>query len=176
MGASSTSPAVAAAEKILDTCLPGLVRHFARLTGDIMMAEDLVQDAALVVLERPHAFPHMSNPEGYCFGIVRRLYLGQMRKQQRQATDATASPPEVRKAPDVAEEVAKQNQQLWLHKLIGCLPARRDRALLQRVLTCGQDKASICEALGLSSRHYDRVLHRATLRLRAQVAKQTTPA
>lgn len=173
MGASSSSLAVTASVDILDSCLPGLVQHFARLTGDVMLAEDLVQDAALVVLERPHAFVQMSNPQGYCFGIVRKLYLGQLRKEQRRATFATATPPEVRQAPDVAEEVADQSQQQWLLGLVGCLPAWRDRALLERVLTYGQDKASICEALDLSSRHYDRVLHRATHRLRAQVRKQT---
>ena len=162
--------------EILDSCLPGLVRHFARLTGDVMLAEDLVQDAALVVLERPQTLPQMSNPEGYCFGVVRKLYLGQLRKEQRRATYATATPPEVRQTPDVAEEIANQSQHRWLVGLIGRLPARRDRALLERLLTCGQDKASICEALGLSPRHYDRVLHRATDRLRAQVREQTATA
>lgn len=176
MGASSSSLALTASVEILDSCLPGLVQHFARLTGDVMLAEDLVQEAALVVLERPHAFIRMSNPQGYCFGIVRKLYLGQLRKEQRRATFATATPPEVREVPDVAEEFADQSQQRWLLGLVGRLPAWRDRALLERVLTYGQDKASICEALDLSSRHYDRVLHRATHRLRAQVLKQTVLA
>ena len=172
MGASSTNLALAASVEVLNSCLPALVRHFARLTGDVMLAEDLVQEAALVVLERPQAVLQMSNPQGYCFGIVRKLYLGRLRKEQRQATFATATPPDVRHAPDVALQVADERQRRWLLLLIGRLPARRDRALLERVLTCGQDKASICEALGLSSRHYDRVLHRATERLRTQVRKQ----
>lgn len=176
MGASSTSLAFAASVEILEACLPDLVQHFARHTGDVMLAEDLVQEAALVVLERPQAFAAMSNPQGYCFGIVRKLYLGQLRKEQRRATFATASVPEVQQTPDIAEEFADQSQQRWLFRLIGDLPARRDRALLERVLRHGQDKASICDALGLSSRHYDRVLHRAIQRLRAQVSKQTVSA
>lgn len=158
--------------QILDSCLPRLVQHFARLTGDVMLAEDLVQEAALVVLERPGGFPTMENPEGYCFGIVRKLYLGQLRKDQRRATMSSPNPPDTAGSPDVADEYAEQRQHSWLLELVKRLPARRDRALLERVLAYGQDKASICEALELSPRHYDRVLHRATDRLRAQVLQQ----
>ena len=172
MGHPSTNLAFAESQEILDSCLPGLIRHFAGLTGDVMLAEDLVQEAALVVLERPHLFLQLSTPQDYCFGIVRKLYLGQLRKEQRRATFAMVNPPEIEQAPDVVEEVAQQSQRCWLQRLIQRLPARRDRVLLERVLTPGQDKASICDALGLSSRHYDRVLHRATKRLRAQVCQQ----
>lgn len=162
--------------KILDSCLPRLVQHFARLTGDVMLAEDLVQEAALVVLERPGALPEMTNPEGYCFGIVRKLYLGQLRKDQRRATFSVPDPIDTAGSPDVADEYADQRQQRWLLDLVKRLPARRDRALLERILAYGQDKASICDALELSSRHYDRVLHRAIDRLRAQVRQQAATA
>lgn len=176
MGDSSTNLAIVASQEILDSCLPGLVRHFTRLTGDVMLAEDLVQEAALVVLERAHLVGQMSNPKGYCFGIVRKLYLGQLRKEQRRATFAMPNPPEVEQVPDVVEEVVNQSQRRWLQGMIKRLPARRDRALLERLLIPGQDKTSICEALELSPRHYDRVLHRATHRLRTQVLEQAVSA
>ncbi len=159
--------------------VPWLVKHFARLSGDQMLAEDLVQEACIVVLQRfgpegvakaavganEDAVTH--NPRSYLFGVVRRLYLGNLRKEARRATQCMAEPPELPAADDVFIGVAQAQDRRWLQHKIGRLSRPRDRALLTRLALCEQDKASICDALELSARHYDRVLSRALERLTA---------
>jgi len=51
-------------------------------------------------------------------------------------------------------------------RAIGAMPVARDRNVLVRYFLSEEDKGEICSALGLSSEHFDRVLHRARRRLK----------
>lgn len=52
------------------------------------------------------------------------------------------------------------------------LPLQRDRDLLTRYLVHGDDKADIIKEYGLSSEHFDRILHRARVRLKNLLNKR----
>jgi hypothetical protein len=52
------------------------------------------------------------------------------------------------------------------------LPAERDRQLLMRFYLDGTDKQVLCRELGLSPKHFDRVLLRARTRLRAIIERR----
>jgi RNA polymerase sigma-70 factor (ECF subfamily) len=52
------------------------------------------------------------------------------------------------------------------------LPMQRDRDLLTRYLVHGDDKADIVKEYGLSSEHFDRILHRARVRLKNLLDKR----
>jgi len=52
------------------------------------------------------------------------------------------------------------------------LPTERDRQLLTRFYLDGTDKQQLCRDLGLSPKHFDRVLMRARSRLRTIIERR----
>lgn len=65
-----------------------------------------------------------------------------------------------------AELLQQQETRALVHQLLGELTVSRDREVLERHYVMEEDKSSICERLGLSAEHYDRVVHRARQRFR----------
>ena len=57
-------------------------------------------------------------------------------------------------------------------ELMDELPMRRDRELLQRYIVNEEDKFALCREYGLTSEHFDRVLHRARVRLKELLEKR----
>ena len=53
-----------------------------------------------------------------------------------------------------------------VRKLLDELPVQRDREILVKTYLQDEDKSEICEALGVDSAHYNRVLFRAKQRFR----------
>jgi RNA polymerase sigma-70 factor (ECF subfamily) len=51
------------------------------------------------------------------------------------------------------------------------LPTERDRQMLMRFYLDGTDKQQLCRELGLSPKHFDRVLMRARTRLRTIIER-----
>jgi len=56
--------------------------------------------------------------------------------------------------------------------LLDELPTERDRQLLIRFYLDGTDKQQLCSELGLSPKHFDRVLMRARTRLRTIIERR----
>jgi DNA-directed RNA polymerase specialized sigma24 family protein len=52
------------------------------------------------------------------------------------------------------------------------LPTQRDRMVLVRFYLDGVDKQQLCRELGLSPKHFDRVLMRARTRLRSIIERR----
>jgi DNA-directed RNA polymerase specialized sigma24 family protein len=57
-------------------------------------------------------------------------------------------------------------------ELLEELPTERDRQLLMRFYLDGIDKQQLCHDLGLSPKHFDRVLMRARSRLRTIIERR----
>jgi RNA polymerase sigma-70 factor (ECF subfamily) len=64
------------------------------------------------------------------------------------------------------ENVSGEQVQRLVRTLLAELPVPRDREILIRTYLEDQDKSVICEALGVDSAHYNRVLFRAKQRFR----------
>ena len=71
--------------------------------------------------------------------------------------------------------IASERSRL-VRDLVGQLEVERDRQIILRFYLTEEDKASICEDLGLSSLHFNRVLHRARQRYRQLYEEQSQEA
>jgi RNA polymerase sigma-70 factor (ECF subfamily) len=69
-------------------------------------------------------------------------------------------------APGPFDHVSGEQVKRLVRKLLDELPVQRDREILIKTYLEDQDKSAICEALGVDSAHYNRVLFRAKERFR----------
>ena len=139
------------------------------------LARDLVQETFIIAFERLRR-EGLDDP-GTLAGFLRQtavnLAIGERRKSARQRTDVDSEGIDAI-VDDAAGPMALlerlQTAEL-LRDLIGDLPVPRDRELLWRHYVLDHDKQMLCDEYGLSVEHFDRVLHRARLRLRELVEK-----
>ena len=142
-----------------------------RRTGDPALADDLHQDTFRIVIERlrDRGINEPARLAGFIQSTGRNLVIGAIRRRQRRQTytdsdtvEATAD--EARGGHADAVEAAQAA--LHVQRLLKNLGSERDRAILIRFFLHNEDKASICDGLGLSDVHFNRVLYRAKKRFR----------
>jgi RNA polymerase sigma factor (sigma-70 family) len=142
-------------------------------------AEDLTQETLHIVVERVRARTIDDPRKVFAFAAAtaRNLALNAARKVLRQQTVVASElvdelaqnmemePNELSESDDrqLAEAVAA---------LLEELPTERDRQMLMRFYLDGTDKQQLCQELGLSPKHFDRVLMRARSRLRAIIERR----
>src|ERR1700741_2050618 len=112
-------------------------------------AEDLTQETLQIVVERVRARTIDDPRKVFAFAAAtaRNLALNQARKVLRQQTVVDS-------------------------ELVDEPPTQRDRQLLVRFYLDGTDKQQLCRELGLSPKHFDRVLMRARSRLRTIIERR----
>ena len=143
--------------------------------GDLQLAEDLCQETLIVAISRLRDRP-LDEPgklSAYIHGIAVRLFIGDLRKAARRQTQANSEAIEVAQDPRLgqAETLSRDQVRDVVRELIDEMPVPRDRERLLRVYVLEQDKPTICQALGLDSVHFNRVLSRARQRLRQLVER-----
>ncbi len=148
----------------------GLRYLLIRRIRDEERARDLLQDKFYIAISKLRE-TDLKNPErlaGYLRGIAIRVALNAGRRRQREPygmeIEAIALIPD--REPGQFEQVAREQTLAAVKKLLKALPMKRDRELLTRFYVRDQDKREICEALGLDSLHFNRVLFRAKKRFR----------
>lgn len=144
-----------------------LLRHLCR---DPDLADDLHQEALRVVLERLRG-EGLGEPErlaGFLRATARNLLLNERRKRARRKTDQDSEGLERAVAPEHSplRQVSRDRQAEAVRRLLAELPTERDRQLLMRFYLAEDDKEVLCRELGLSSLHFNRVLHRAKARFK----------
>ncbi len=153
----------------VSACYPKLLNYLLRRTGDRMLAEDLAQEAVVVLLERLEREP-LADPSALA-GYLRRtalyLHICGIRERARRKTDCRDRLPEVLCHDSPFGDRVAQERRRELIWRIAQLPIGRDRELLRRYLLEQQGKPAICAALGLPEDHFKRVLSRAKQRLLA---------
>ena len=141
-----------------------------RRIGDPELAQDLCQEAMCIALERLRQQP-LNEPDklaAFLHSTALNLYIAETRKAERRKTFID---------PAVLEELAdgSQNQYRTLlrqrsadavRRLLAALENSRDRTLLYQYYIQEKDKAQVCADLGLTQRHFDRVLFRAKQRFK----------
>jgi RNA polymerase sigma factor (sigma-70 family) len=142
-------------------------------------AEDLTQETLHVVVERVRARTIDDPRKVFAFAAAtaRNLALNAARKMLRQQTVVDSELVD-ELAQNLEMEQSELSEQDDRHlaeavaSLLEELPTERDRMLLMRFYLDGTDKQQLCRELGLSPKHFDRVLMRARTRLRAIIERR----
>jgi RNA polymerase sigma-70 factor, ECF subfamily len=151
------------------------------------LAEDVVSETLLAILEKPDGFEGRSSLRTYATGILKFKIIDELRRRGREvqvepldeqsiddALDALFAadghwqdPPAAWQQPDRSLE-----QQQFLATLQDCLdhlPPRLARLFMMRECL-EQEMAEICEALGITANHCGVMLYRARMQLRECLA------
>jgi RNA polymerase sigma-70 factor (ECF subfamily) len=149
----------------------GLGFLLARKCHDAERARDLLQDTFCIALEKLRT-TDLDNPErlaGYLRGIAVRVALNAGRRRKREPLPIDDE--QIKAMPDPLEsqyrEIDDAQRAGAVRELLDALPVERDRELLLRYYVYDQDKEEVCDALGLESLHFNRVIYRAKQRFRA---------
>jgi len=170
----------AAETALVERYSTGLRYLLMRRIGDEERARDLLQDTFCIAIAKLRE-TEIENPErlaGYLRGIAIRVAMNDGRRRNREPylmeVEAVAQVKD--REPRQFEHVAREQTLSAVHKLLKSMPVKRDREILTRLYVRDQDKQEICDALGLDSLHYNRVLFRAKRRFRKLMEKSVHTA
>ena len=158
-----------------------LLSHFSRPLYSIVaykcddpaLAQDIVQEALLIVIQKARASA-IDNPDAIA-GFVRRvaenLLIATYRKNKRQRTDCSDEMDLHSHTVNHTEnQVSSEKLLETVTQVMSELSVERDRQLLSAYFFEGKDKEELCNELDLSTEHFDKVLHRAKTRLKQALA------
>lgn len=147
-----------------------------RNTQDAELAKDLCQETFRIMIERLRKEP-LEDPEklsSFLHSIAKNLRIAEFRKSERRQTYPDSELIE-QTASDQAEqfdELLKERSRIAVRKLIFSMSNERDRTILYRYYIEDCDKEDICLDLGLSIRHFDKVIYRAKQRFKQLVLSE----
>lgn len=148
----------------------GLIYLLKRRTRDPQLALDISQETFRIAIEKLRRSPidQVDRVAGFLRGTALNLLSAEFRKDTRRATAADSDVVDT-VADDAAgpyDHVSSEQLQRVVRRLLDELPVQRDREILIRTYLQDEDKSLICEALGVDSAHYNRVLFRAKQRFK----------
>ncbi|MFM1855682.1 MAG: hypothetical protein RLZ83_991 [Pseudomonadota bacterium] len=142
------------------------------------LAEDLVSDTLLAILEKPEGFRGLSSLRTYATSILKHKMIDLLRRREREALieplddhDGEEALHPMAMQDDAAawrhpERVMEQRQFFEaLQCCVDCLPPRLGRVFLMREWQ-GCDVSSICAELDITANHCGVMLYRARMQLR----------
>lgn len=153
---------------------PGLRLMLEKRTGDRARAEDLCQDALLIVLLKLRS-DGLRQPEAltaYIYQTAKFVHLGWLRKSSTQVERYHDSSDEVVIEENPETLQMRQQEIAATRDLISEMSVARDREILTRYYVDDQEKHDICEVLQLTAEHFDRVIHRAKTRFKKLLEKR----
>ena len=145
--------------------MAGLRAQLARVTGNMELASDLLQDAVVTALQKLRA-GQISDP-AHLDGYVYRVALNHLRNYRRKDRSRTATSEELSEPVESTESsrpVKDLEVDQWarlVKQLLQQVPLARDRELLVRFYLDEESKQELCQAFGLTELHFNRVIHRA---------------
>lgn len=155
----------------------GVLLVLRRRVREPALAEDLCNETFRVVLERLGREP-LEDPAGlpaFLAQTARNLAIAEWRKDARRRTD-TGDPEAIEAHADQAEEagdeILQRQRANAVRQVLRDLGMPRDRELLVRYYLHDEDKDEICERLGLTEEHFNRVIFRARERFRGLLEKR----
>jgi RNA polymerase sigma-70 factor, ECF subfamily len=141
-----------------------------RAAGDRLPNEDLYQETFRICIDKIR-HGELREPEklsGFICNIARNLLVESFRRSSRMGTrvgmEAAESLADPR--PNQFSELLAAEKARIVRQVLAELHSARDRDVLYRFYVEEEDKERICEDLGLSSLHFNRVLYRARERYR----------
>lgn len=154
-----------------------LVAHFGRgvrlllrhLTRDDARAEDLYQETFRLAIEKIRA-SELREPArlaAFLAALARNLTIADFRRQRAHpASDLEAVPEPEAAVPDPLDAALRRDEARLVRQLLAQLEPERDRQVLYRFYLAEEPKERLCADFGLSSLHFNRVIHRARERFR----------
>lgn len=135
-------------------------------TKDRARAEDLAHEALLIVLMklRGEGIREPARLSGYVHRTGYLVFLSWLRKKSNQFEFRESFDDQVGDSPALEDALEAEQDGKRLRAVIASLPVERDRDILTWFLA-DHPKDIACEAFGLSSAHYDRVISRARSRV-----------
>ena len=149
----------------------GLVLMLEQRTRDRARAEDLAHDTLVTVLAKLRK-SGIDDPEAltsFVYQTAKFIHIGWLRKKSNQVELQESFDMEPTREVGQETHLIQQQQSHLATLLINEMPVQRDREILFRFYVHEQAKPLICEALELSSQHFDRVLNRARRRFKEMV-------
>lgn len=147
--------------------------------GDETLASDICQETWRILLEKfrlagPSVLDDCTLLPAYIRNTAINLYLAELKRIERRRTELDNELLE--EIPDhddgnPVEQLNRSKVQQRVREVIDGMHNARDKLILYRYYIQEQSKEQICVELGLESRHFDRVAHRARERLRQAVNK-----
>ena len=155
----------------------GVKRHLARYIHNTSHAEDIAHDALLTVLLRLRnkSIEQPQFLDRFVYQTAKFSYYSWLRRPANQP-DLFEPLAEHQDPMDTEQQFLRAEQRRLLLVLIGTLRVERDRGILRRAYIHDETKTAMCEALVLTTAHFDRVIFRARARLKHRLELQDSLA
>ncbi len=156
--------------ELIDRFGRGIRLLLRRTLGHRAEAEDLFQETFRLALRKiPNG--ELREPAklgGFLAGLAHNLAMGQLRHEarHREQTGPEAVDRLAGDTPSPLGSLLIRERARLVRRVLAELGNPRDRQMLFRFYLAEDDKGEICRDLGLSSLHFNRVLHRARQRYR----------
>jgi RNA polymerase sigma-70 factor (ECF subfamily) len=164
-----------AEEELVQRYSRGVSVLWRRATNDRFLAEDLYQETFRICVDKIRR-GELREPEklsGFICNIARNLAVESFRRASRMGKQVG-----IEAAESIADDRSSHFNRLLedekariVRQVLDELASARDREVLYRFYVAEEDKERICEDLGLSSLHFNRVLYRARERYRELYGK-----
>ena len=155
---------------------PGLVNALIKRAGSRALAEDMIGDAIVKLLEHAddERLSDFRNVAGYVYQTSRRLLANHERKMDNKAS-LRGGPQTLEQLvqPEAAPELAIEDIAEELQAALTSLP-QRDRVILKTLYLDKQDRTKVCAQFDLTAIQLNKILSRAKKRLRHLIQRNRT--
>lgn len=148
----------------------GLMAILRWRTSDIQKAEDAHQEAFRIVLQRlrDKGIDDPAKLSRFLHRTAINVLIAETRKESRHKTTVDTSLVQnfEDSSPGQLAQLLRDESATAIRNAIQDLATERDREILYRFYILQQEKPNICQAMVLSTEHFDRVISRARKRFR----------
>ena len=162
-------------EKFIRQHYAGLHALLQHRIGDANTAAEMLNEAVATALKHTRE-GRVAQPDrlaGYIFRVAMNLYRNYRRDFDNRA-DLRARATDIQQVPDdgAGDDALEASVVREVRAIVLSLPTPRDREIVTRFYLEEEDKEHICQSLGLSPLHFDKVIFRARQRLRALLERR----
>jgi RNA polymerase sigma-70 factor (ECF subfamily) len=154
----------------------GVAVIIGQIVHNASVAEDLSQETFRISLEkiRGRAVREPERLSGFVRGVARNLAIDYTRKMRRALNQEDAIDAEQIRdpQPDPYDHLLRKERAGLVRQIISEMKGERGREVLSRYFIAEESKDQICADLGLTSRHFNSIVHRALKRYKELYIKR----